>query len=120
DGAAESQPDRRVDPQGRPDGPAAAGGPRGHLCRLLARRLPRGVPHRFRDPGGGSDRGFRARSLPHAPPSVTDESGPPKAGPPAPSASRSPLPWHPIGFAAAYVLNAYVAASISPYAMFRG
>jgi len=51
---------------------------------------------------------------------VTDESGPPKAGPPAPSASRSPLPWHPIGFAAAYVLNAYVAASISPYAMFRG
>ena len=40
--------------------------------------------------------------------------------PPAPSAPRPPLPWHPIGFAAAYVLNAYVATSISPYAMLRG
>lgn len=51
---------------------------------------------------------------------MTDESGPPKAEPPAPSASRSPLPWHPIGFAAAYILNAYVATSVSPFAMFRG
>jgi hypothetical protein len=33
---------------------------------------------------------------------------------------RQPFPWHPIAFAAAYVLNAYVATSISPYAMLRG
>jgi hypothetical protein len=51
---------------------------------------------------------------------VTDESGLPKREAPAPSASRSPLPWHPVGFAAAYVLNAYVVTSVSPYAMFRG
>jgi len=47
-------------------------------------------------------------------------SGLAESEPPAPSASRPPLPWHPIGFAAAYVLNAYVATSISPYAMLRG
>jgi hypothetical protein len=46
-------------------------------------------------------------------------SGPAQSESPAPSASRPPLPWHPIAFAAAYVLNAYVATSISPYAMLR-
>ena len=46
-------------------------------------------------------------------------SGVAEGEPPAPSVSRPPLPWHPIGFAAAYVLNAYVATSVSPYAMLR-
>lgn len=41
------------------------------------------------------------------------------ATPVAPPHSPEPLPWHPIGFAAAYVLNAYVAIAVSPYAMFR-
>jgi hypothetical protein len=42
-------------------------------------------------------------------------------GPPAEEhRPRQPVPWHPIAFAAAYVLNAYVATSISPYAMLRG
>lgn len=44
------------------------------------------------------------------------------SGHPVPSAPpRSPwlLPWHPIGFATAHVLNAYVAIAVSPYAMFR-
>lgn len=46
------------------------------------------------------------------------DSGP--GAPPSPRRSRAPIPWHPVGFAVAYVLNAYVATAISPYAMFRG
>jgi len=45
----------------------------------------------------------------------------PSAGDRDPSSAKGALsiPWHPIGFAAAWVLNAWVNVAVSPYAMFR-